>query len=95
MRSQSQIVLDLLAEKGEVGRNECIREHFITRLGAIICDLKDKGYEFTTERRGNTDERQGDFIYILVKDPRKFDEQVYKTEVIEQRESEYRNPKLF
>ena len=92
--SQQQIVLRRLEEKKEVSRNWAIREQYITRLGAIICDLKIKGYEFKTETRGQTPERQGDFVYILIKDPTGLDENVWSKETVAQRRDDYHNPKL-
>lgn len=86
--TQKQIVLEQLRTQGEVSRNWCIREQFITRLGAIIDSLKKKGYKFKTEERG------GDYVYILEFDPTKLDESVYRKEVIEERLHNYHNPKL-
>lgn len=57
--TQKQKVLNELKYKGEVSRNECLK-NYITRLSAIIYDLKDEGYEFTEVRRG------GDYVYKLV-----------------------------
>ena len=88
-QSQAQIVKQQLRNKGEVSRNWCIRENYITRLGAIIDSLKKKGWKFETEQRG------GDYIYKLVYDPGQFNEEVYDKKYIEQKQKEYSNPKLF
>lgn len=55
-KTQEQIVKDRIDEAGEVSRNWCLR-HFITRLAAIISNLKAQGYIFETERR------EGDYVY--------------------------------
>lgn len=86
--TQKQIIIDYLRAKGEVSRNICIREHYITRLGAIIDSLKKKGYKFKTEERG------GDYVYILEFDPTRVDESIYRKEVIEERLHNYHNPTL-
>jgi len=43
--TQKQWVLNRLNENGYITRNECLR-NYISRLGAIIADLKADGYEF-------------------------------------------------
>jgi len=87
--TQLQIVTDYLQTTGCVSRNVCIREHYITRLGAIVNNLKKKGWEFKTE------DRNGDYVYILIKDPTKLDKSVYSEEFIKFKEHQYHNPKLF
>jgi len=86
--TQLEIVINYLQTTGEVSRNTCIREHYITRLGAIINNLKKKGWEFTTE------DRNGDYIYKLVRQP-KLDPKVYSEEYIKMKEHQYHNPTLF
>lgn len=86
--TQLQTVIDYLQTTGEVSRNVCIREHYLTRLGAVINNLKKKGWKFKTE------DRNGDFIYLLVKDPTKLDKTVYSEEFIKFKEHQYRNPTL-
>ena len=44
-KSQKDIVKDQLKLTGEVSRNWCL-QHYITRLSAIIYDLKREGWEF-------------------------------------------------
>lgn len=86
--TQLSIVIDYLQTTGEVSRNICIREHYLTRLGAVINNLKKKGWKFRTE------DRNGDYIYILVKDPTKFNKEVYSEEFIKYKEHQYHNPTL-
>lgn len=87
--TQLEIVKQYLQTTGECSRNQCIRLHYITRLGALIDRLKKKGWEFTTE------DRNGDYIYKLVKDPTKLDPNVYSEDYIKMKEHQYRNPTLF
>ena len=56
--SQLDYVVNTLLERGEITRNQCLR-NYISRLGAIIDRLKRMGWNFTTERRN------GDYVYIL------------------------------
>ena len=44
-QTQIQWVKERLAETGQISRNECLQK-YITRLGAIICDLRKEGYVF-------------------------------------------------
>lgn len=60
--TQRQRVEKRLKEQGEIGRNECLRV-YITRLAAIMLDLKKDGWEFLTVERG------GDYVYKLVSYP--------------------------
>lgn len=56
--SQKQRVLRRLKEIGKVTRNECLNTNpRITRLGAIICDLKKDGYKIEGREEGN------DYVY--------------------------------
>jgi len=43
--TQEEWVLAQLQHNGEVTRNEALK-NYITRLGAIICDLKKQGWNF-------------------------------------------------
>lgn len=45
--TQREWVENQLKEKGKITRNFCLR-NYVSRLGAIICDLKKSGYEFDT-----------------------------------------------
>lgn len=67
--SQKQRIVKRLLSVGEIGRNECLR-NYVSRLGAIICDLTKEGWSFDTERRG------GDYVYKVVRSP--FKEVTYK-----------------
>ena len=64
--TQEKWVLKRLEQTGEISRNECLR-NYISRLGAIICRLKDKGYKFEGEYRKVAGGGK-DFIYKLIKD---------------------------
>jgi len=62
-KSQLKRVEDRLKQCGEISRNECLNLPFekkITRLGAIMCELKKQGLEFEAFNRGN------DFVYKVV-----------------------------
>ena len=62
--SQVERIKTKLARDSYVTRNECLRQFpAITRLGARIQDLEDKGYVFRTEDTGR------DFIYHLISAP--------------------------
>jgi len=47
-QTQRQIVLEQLTTKGSITRNWCLMR-YISRLGAIICDLKMDGYDIQGE----------------------------------------------
>ena len=63
--TQLEIVRQRLLETGEVSRNWCLREKFITRLGSRIYDLRKEGFEFEAKNRkvGN----RNDYVYIVKK----------------------------
>lgn len=61
-QTQREWVIEQLDKYGEITRNQAL-SHFISRLGAIACDLKKDGYELTTKWRG------GDFVYTLSSKP--------------------------
>ena len=44
-QTQREWVLERLKQNGSITRNECLR-NYITRLGAIICNLTNEGYQF-------------------------------------------------
>lgn len=52
-RTQKQIVLDLLIQRGETGvsAREAIYDLHITRLAAIVFDLKQDGYAIRSEQK--------------------------------------------
>lgn len=58
--TQRNRIAKRLLERGEISRNECLR-NYISRLGARIQDLENEGWVFETETRG------GDYIYKLIK----------------------------
>lgn len=63
-KTQREWVEQQLKEKGAISRNTCLR-NYISRLGAIICDMKADGWEFETKTV------DGDYVYVLQNQPRK------------------------
>lgn len=63
-KTQRTWVEEQLLANGEVSRNQCLQQ-FISRLGAIICDLKAEGWDITPSRRN------GDYVYTLVSTPKR------------------------
>ena len=61
--TQESIVVKRLLSEGKIDRNWCIRERYITRLGAIICNLKEKGWDFEQK------EIDGNYWYFVTKSP--------------------------
>jgi len=61
--SQKTTVLKIMREKGYITRNECLRM-FISRLGAIIWQLKSEGMNIESEWK------DGDYIYKLMDKPK-------------------------
>jgi hypothetical protein len=60
-KTQLERIAAKLERDGYVTRNECPRQYpAITRLGARICDLEDRGCVFETENTGP------DYVYKLV-----------------------------
>jgi len=57
----------MLLKTGEVSRNICIRELYITRLSDIIFKLKAEGWEL--EGKDVPYEKGLDYVYYLVKAP--------------------------
>lgn len=55
-KTQRERVIKKLLADGEITRNQCLRV-FISRLGAIICDLKKDGWDFETKNV------KGDYVY--------------------------------
>lgn len=64
--TQENWILEQLEDKGFISRNQCL-EHYISRLGAIICDLQNRGYVFTAEYQKTPNGR--DYVYTLLKKP--------------------------
>ena len=63
-KTQKERVIGQLLKVGHISRNACLR-NYISRLGAIICDLTKEGWGFDAK---NGD---GDYVYYLVKTPYK------------------------
>jgi len=61
--TQREIVINQLNETGKISRNWCLR-NYISRLGAIACQLKKEGWSFATQNEG------GDYIYYTVRKPK-------------------------
>lgn len=65
--TQIQLVKNRLKDTGRISRNFCLSMH-ISRLGAIIANLKNRGYEFTAYYQPN--EHGGkDYIYEQLNRP--------------------------
>ena len=62
--TQKERIIKRLLSVGQISRNECLR-NYISRLGAIICDLTKEGWEFDTKNV------QGDYVYYVTKTPYK------------------------
>jgi len=66
-KSQRDWAIEQLLNNGEVTRNGAL-QNFITRLGAIICDLnKEEGWEVVGKWRKEGNKK--DFVYFLRKTP--------------------------
>jgi hypothetical protein len=65
-QSQEQWVIDRLLQTGEVSRNGAL-QNYISRLGAIIFNLKQNGWEIKGEWR--KEEHGKDFVYYRVVSP--------------------------
>jgi hypothetical protein len=67
---QIDFILKRLKEKGEITRNECLR-NYISRLSARIYDLRQAGWDFEAfyrpvfDNKGNKIGR--DYVYKVVK----------------------------
>ena len=61
-QTQIERVKGVLIEKGYITRNACLR-NYISRLGAIMCKLKNEGWEYVGY------ESEGDYVYKLVSYP--------------------------
>jgi len=65
-KTQLNFVKKQLLENGKISRNECLKE-YITRLSAIILDLKGEGFE--TEGKFVKTKTGKDYVYFLTKNP--------------------------
>lgn len=52
--AQKQRVLDYIREFGSISSLEAFRDLGVTRLSAVIFDLKEAGYEFDTKTERST-----------------------------------------
>ena len=66
MKDQEQFIVNQLKLNGFISRNFCLQER-ITRLGAYICDLKKKGWEF--ESKYVKENGGKNFYYYVTKTP--------------------------
>jgi len=64
--TQEAFVISELEKWGEISRNTCLK-NFITRLGAIVCDLKEQGWVLEGEYRKT--EHGKDYVYRLISKP--------------------------
>lgn len=72
-QSQREFVIKQLLEKGKISRNFAL-QHYISRLGALIFDLKEEGWDFTTYQidTKKPDGTMGkNFVYEVTKCPLK------------------------
>ncbi len=67
-KSQEQFIINCLRTRGEVTRNEALR-NYISRLGAIIYNLNQKGWVIEGKYRKYSGGK--DFVYTLVSEPPK------------------------
>jgi len=61
-QTQRQFVEKELLETGKIGRNYCL-QNYISRLGALICDLRADGWDFEAKNV------KGDYVYKLKNSP--------------------------
>ena len=67
MKNQKQNVLDYLKKHKSITSWEAIQEFHITRLAAVIFDLKDEGYIISTQRMKDIDTGKSWAKYTLMK----------------------------
>ncbi len=67
-QSQQDLIVKKLRENGSVSRNWAL-QNYISRLGAIICNLKKEGWDFSGEYVKNGSGK--DFVYSVLNDPQK------------------------
>lgn len=69
MKTQTAWVKRQLLDNGEITRNQAL-QNYISRLGAIICDLnQEPGWEVSGEYRKTKNGR--DYVYKLIRCPLK------------------------
>jgi hypothetical protein len=66
-KTQLQIVTKILKEKGEISRNFCL-QNYITRLGAIICDINKKP-NWKVEGKFVKTTSGKDYVYKVINKP--------------------------
>lgn len=69
--TQKDFVIKKLKDDGYISRNYCL-QNFISRLGAIACDLKNDGWELEGKNK------DGDYIYEVKVSP--FKREYYRLE---------------
>ena len=73
--SQKTLVLKQMRETGFVTRNWCL-QRFISRLGAIVCDLKKDGMDIEASHK------DGDYEYRLLDKPKEVIEYRVRGELV-------------
>lgn len=79
-KSQKDWVIQQLLEKGKISRNFAL-QNYISRLGALIFDLKEEGWDFVTytAETKRPDGKMGkNFIYEVSKCP--FKKTIYQVD---------------
>ena len=66
MKTKKDWVIKQLLDNGRIGRNECLA-NYISRLGAVICDLKTEGFDFEAKYIKNNGGR--DYVYTMTDCP--------------------------
>lgn len=70
--TQKEWVIKQLNEKSYISRNECLR-HYITRLSAIILQLKKEGWVFKAEYKSYYNKiwktKERDYVYHVIHNP--------------------------
>lgn len=61
-KTQKEWVKECLERDGSISRNQALG-NFVSRLGAIACDLRQDGWELEGKWRGN------DYVYSLITKP--------------------------
>ena len=69
--SQRERIINKLLKDGEVSRNHAL-QNYISRLGAIICDLQTDGWQLRGEYLKTNNGK--DFVYYLISSPYKKEE---------------------
>lgn len=63
MKHQEEWVKKVLLDNGEISRNYAL-QNYVSRLGAIMCNLKDEGWNFEASYIKTPNGR--DYVYKLV-----------------------------